>query len=610
MPHKTFVIEKLLGEATNQLSRMTNQPTRVVGRFDRLGGIGPIPDITSGAYDSAGRSFANLGYDNVGLSVFQGQDGTTDWFNIHYIGSGLSNSYVGAGAGTPAYEVFNSNNIFYVPGGGLFGITYDASNYNPNIAGAIYVKKDGFFNGVASPISSLNVSQSGTGGWVTGEEVYVLAIYFDRTPFGWMPIGMEIDAQTIAGTPEVNIDFTAAIPSEYLINLYVAGFQSGPNVIHGWQNIYSGSYDNFIPVTISAPADIITDAQPYLYGAEVKVGGNYIYPEQYTYAKQRGFYVNGGTTAWKIEPVKWSTDIAITPVTEYTGQHVMFTDEGHLAFSHTLNAEPVPNFLRFDSEIKAIAPGVRGVYALSVTNMYEAYGDFETGTNTRVENIPMLVGVDDTHYSVATSNDGVYFAKGQIIHKVSTGGVQQIGRPKHAPGTTAPSALYYDQVDRRLFVRFDQELHFYDPTTNQWGRIPGTYSLGGTQQDCVVQLKEGNFFFNGYELTEGTSVSNMSIEFSKLDLKQPSRRKRIHRIIMDYEGQYSSFAVSIREHGSTTWQACTVINRGDSVEVRCPTVVATAFDVKVDITPSDAQFVLNPPIIFTYEVRGTNYDRY
>ena len=603
MPHGVFVVEEFKGAATNQLARMTNQPTRVVGRFDRLGGINPNKTVTAD-WLAGNSNYKNLGFDWLGVSVFH--DEAADKFLINYSPTGSRLEQVSA-------DIAGASEILYMPGGGIIG--FDGLT----IKGALFVDYTGTpqYVGPYSTAYEPRITVTTTAGtWAVGDYITAMLVIFKPTIRGYIPVHVRTAYHSVSSSEAgysflVDLDPALTFDKTDLVVLYV-GYGTAYTGSYLWQLQGSEVGKRPAPASYSGPSAIVPDSLPVIYGA--KVGSSfgtppYITPEKYTHNKNRSFFVGNSHVIRKIRVGLYGV-----PGVEYaegaaeTASYVYHTDEGYVGYSDNQNG---PNYLVYSDEISAIAPGIRGVYAFSEQGLYEAYGAFETGTDTRIDTVPVLGGIDDIPYSITPSGDGVYFINNGIVHKLSSGGVQQVGRPVFSPGAQKqPNAIAYDRFNNRLLARFDDELHFYYPDVGQWASSVYTATSNIAQQDFVAVLEDGKIYFNGHEVVEGTTPAALTLEFDKLDLQRPSKRKRIHRIIFDYVGEYNSCSVFIREHGTTAWYTCTTINRGDTVEARCPTVTARAFDLKIEITPTDNTFAINPPLIVTFEERGPKYDRY
>jgi len=628
MAHEVFAIEKLGGMVTNQPSRISGNPIRVVADFDRVGGYSPLRRI----------------YESVTDEDFVGNDWTGVYATVDSAGG--PNMYVGyaqtgARRAASATLLNTAGYTSYVPGAGIY--TISASSFdrdrllNPGIVAAVAVDSDGNDVNIrqnSSPTFAPSISII-TGAWDAGSKLFVLFIYFYKTPHGLIPFAM-FAREMVAGANKSGWRITKSgfysDDAYYLAAYYyVKGTISGQEYVFHWHRAYhdvdadspySGSGD-----TISSNLDLTTNASPTLYGtrvfspsASLDFVHDFGHQRYHTVSVGRAFYVNKKDVVHMFkydESVGWVvlerlTSSDPTYETAYTKQNVFFTDVGHLAFS---DSEESPLNIVFDDRIHSITTSNRGIYAFSTLATWEAYGDFET-INTRVSLVPVLGGADlNVGNPVTFSGDTAYFLKEGIIHSLGPGGVRQIGRDIYMESDDV-YYVAYDRYRRRLLAMgiAGEPVYEYDPNTKQWlvwpkSSIPG-YSAS-VHQRAIFPTANDRYWSGGRDVLFSPTPppTNIEVEYGKLDMGKPLLRKRIHRIIIPYHGSMNSITVDVRRDHLDTYVPCTVNDRGEYVEVRCPSVVSRSFDIRVIAEPASEDFMLSPPWIIEYDVRGAPYGK-
>lgn len=604
--HSKFVIDRFRGEATNQKSRLTNAPTRVVGKWDRLGGVSPLAE-----FSAVSNQYDDMFYDWTGVSVFKDGTGTA---NIV-----MAYNQTGALASSTASEFYTATYPLYVPGGGMYALEVASSaNNNPSILAAYHVNYDGSIV-YRTPLPSSygpSIYQIG-GSFDAGSRLHALFIYFRRTPHGLIPTDIFWGVHTTTASSSGWQIKKSAFPltNDLILAAYIRVYDAASGDVVEWDRIWYGVDGSDTPFvsslgyTVTAFTDVSKNAVPYLYGAADTYA-----PAHYTFSQSRAFYVaSSPLRAFKIVTDGASPyDVKLDPVEGYSTQHVFFTDEGHLGFSDTINAPfDEPNVLKFDDRLNAITPSVRGIYAMSDVGTWEAYGDFETVQNTRISLVPVLGGADDNPNGVTFSGDTAYFIKNGIVHSIGSAGVKAIGKAIHK-NVTNVSAVYYDRFARRLYAVYyrngsDLTIGIYDPAVDAWSEFP-TVSPNILYTNVPIVIAENRIIFRGNDiLLVPANPEPITVEFEKVDMQQPNRRKKVHQIILPYDGTYASVSVQIADANGGSYVACKVNDRGGYYDIRCPSVVARAFKIKIDVSPTDTNFALTPPVIFMYTAYGANY---
>ncbi len=606
--HDVFTIDLFRGKATNQKTRMTNAPTRVVGAFDRLGGVNGLPQ-----YYTTPTNLIGIGYDWTGVSAWYDSTNTSN-ITMYYSQYGTATT-VDASAMQVGY-------VMYVPGGGMYSLKPGVGTVtDPSIPSIFYVKADGTptFRGPPDSTWAPNITQI-AGTIPSGSIIHVVFIYFVRTPHGYMPWGLMWNSHTLTADGGWQISKTGASYAEdVLLNAYVRVSTPSDGVIAEWDRLYSGP-ENESPFLTGDPDYFITDvsmvtsnASPHFYGAYSDIH-NYP-PSNYTTAVDRAFYIHYYNTVFGLDiedayPYRLQLKRYDPTMQRFSKQNVMFTDEGYLAFSDGSPTNLGPNYLSFDDVIRAITPSVRGIYAFSDVGTWEAFGDFETAQGTRISLIPQLGGVDGDGYNVTFSGDTAYFIKNGYVHAIGPAGIREIGKPIHM-NSVKPSAVYYDRFNRMLLVRLHDALAVYFPSTDQWAEFPLALT-GQAGQDTLCVVNDDQIIFNGHVVQmvpTATPPTTIEIMFEKIDMGKPNRRKRIHRIVVPYDGNFTSVSAQIADTSSGTYRQCTVSDRGGYFEIRCPSIVARAFSFVITAEPVDYNFAINPPVTFEYDQYGAEYGR-
>ena len=615
MAHESWTISAFKGEAQNQPGRITKRPDIVLGDFDRTGGISPLPYM----YTPAFLNERVAGYDWLGVSA------TAQGTNVFLRDAQSGN------ANTIGMSLwFSAKHRFYVPGAGVYSLSYGSSTpLDPRISDSAYVQA----NGVPIHIGALfalydpSITVVSTPGSTipafTG--ITVVVVYFMHTPHGLAPVGLRYaEDRTTATGQGFQIEVSPPLTPDYVMHVYVS--MEGAHAPYQWHRLYAGPISRGAMlrppngVLIDNSDDVPFNAYPVFYGATVQAFPNLGYmPSQYTMAAGRAFYIasatdlafgllagNGVLASFIVE-----LDEIIPSLTgDYSRQHVFYTDAGHLAFS---DYKYGPRVLKFDDRILALTPSVRGIYAFSEVGTWEAYGDFESTSNTRISLVPVLGGVDDDKVKVTFSGDTAFFVKEDIIHAIGPGGVKQVGRPVFLNRPVVPpTAIWYDRFARRLLALFHDTVAVYDPNTNNWRRWP--YQITPTHgEPFIFNIAEDDWWVEGMEVIQtgtppaGSNYPTVGVEYRKLDFGLPDLRKRLHLITFAYDGSYNTAEVYIRPNGTGAWLACNVLDQGGYFEARCPTPTFRHVDVRIAVTTDDRHFAINPPLVFTFTRRGKKY---
>ena len=596
MPHKTFVIERFAGEAKNQKSRITKSPTRIIGDFDRVGGISPLPRITTHSY-----AYYDYGRDWTGVTAWRDPANISQYASLGY---GQSGSYVTADAS----DLLSHINFFW-PGAGWGTLPRDDGTE------LFYVDTGGMAHYYTAPTASLSMSGLSSGSLTSHDRVFAAVIYFIPAAHGLIPVAAVFDSFPVGSYNGVRVIITPpTLPPGALMNVYI-GIRNTKRILVEWDRVYSGApYDWEGYVDVENVDDFSSNSTIVVYG-----GSAISWPDTYTYAFNRSFFANIGASVFNLR-IGWPTanDVSWCPINtvdRHTGQFVYFSDPGFIGFSDTYT-EHRAQFIRFDDRIWAITPSVRGIYAFSKLGTWEAFGDFATSSGTKVTLIPVLGGVDDPRSKTAFSGDTAFFVKEGFIHQMGAGGVEQIGKPMHLHNFPI-EAIWYDRFRRRLYVSFVEGdslvitnrrvVAQYDPNTKQWGEIISFDGQIATGMHSILPYDENIFYCCGrrvsFSTIPGLTLTGPEFVFEKLDMGEPGVRKRVHQVLVSYVGEYTSVEAQIAPHGGTM-RDCTVNDRGGYFDIRCPTVSARAIDFRMAATTTDRDFSFNPPLVFYYTPYG------
>ncbi len=600
--HKTFAIEKFHGEATNQKSRITQAPTRVVGDFDRVGGISPLRQ-----YARVPAGLSVIGYDWTGVSAWR-VNGAPDDIVLAY-------NQTGARLQVNAADYNSQYSKVYWPGAGLGTLHDDYFFYVDNLGQPTYYQ---------APTITINLNGNTTGSLPNDSTVFAIAIYFVPSAHGLIPIRKAVArlAFSLWGYTGATLTHTppTGLPAGAILHMYV-GIHDGDKAVIEWDRIFSGTpeeWRDFNDYPINDINDFSSNASPVVFGSHINLTNGA--SGHYTFSVERSFCVSRSVVmeADIIIDLGGGT-IVTTPVDphQYYGhsdQYVYYSDAGYIGFSDTYS-EQRAQFLRFDDNIMVVTPSVRGIYAMSKMGTWEAYGSFATANDTRIGLVPVLGGVDDDYYSAAFSGDTAFFIKEGFVHQIGAGGVEQIGRPLYRGRPSNVEAIYYDRFARRLYARFPHDansstLSVYDPNVKQWADI-GTFTHNTAVPFPVVVLAEDDIYFAGDEVifSDGTPLTLVEVLFEKVDMGEPNRRKQVHRVTIPYDGNYQAISVEIADSNLEVFNQCVVNDRGGYFDVRCPTTVARAFDLRITVATDDENFAINPPLIFEYRPYGREYGR-
>lgn len=608
MAHDSWAISAFHGEAQNQPGRITRRPDVVIGDFDRVGGIGPLPYM----YAPAALNETELGYDWLGISAARVNAIGSNTLVIRDAQSGGVGSFTATAWASAPFR-------FYVPGGGIYAIDGHAgSTTDVYVSESAVVLQNGTlyhsleWGSAWEPNISVVSSSSST--LPANVTLVVVLVYFRQAAHGLVPVAIKWDsAETTSAGQAFHIQCPAgALPDGFVVHEYMQliPYAAGNN----WHRYYAGNKRGCRPHYVNKPEDVPVDAKITFYGANTASQS----ASQYTVADGRAFYIVSATdTAFGISPASDSSgnmhlileQIVPTLDQKYGRQYVFFTDPGHLAFS---DGKSSPQVLRFDDRIRAITASVRGIYAFSEVGLWEAYGDFTTAANTRISLVPVLGGVDDDGPKVTFSGDTAYFVKEGIVHSIGPGGVQQVGRPIFLNRPHEISSIWYDRFSRRLLALFYDTVAVYDPNTRNWSRWPFTIPVYNPHR-VLFNIAADDWWVDGYEVIAtvappvGGTYPQIEVEFRKLDFALPDLRKRLHVITMAYDGQYQDVTVEIRPDGTGPWLPCNVLDEGGYFQARCPTPTFKHLDVRVAVNTGDKNFALNPPLVFTFTKRGRKY---
>ena len=497
---------------------------------------------------------------------------------------------------------------YLVPGGGA--INFTASGVSGDdytgalIQNAVYQKADGSL-GLGTDISFLiSLSQSANGSFTTIYTVAFLTVIFVNTPYGLLPVREYFSKVPIsANGNDVTYDATISGVSEVdHVEVYVATWAAETTtayVVKEWQRLYSGNNVSHVNFTVSAPQDIAGAHLPTIF---LPYRANY--PEdnnaKQDYALSKTFHASTAFLALTAKLGPTPTDgIYRHKVLPAPANRVFYSETGYLGFSSS-----GVNYFDVDTEVNAIVQGQRGVYVFGDNSTYEVYGDLVN--NIYISGVPLGVGADNTGQSVAYSGDVAYVVNKGSVYHISPGGAKNVSAELETLSYNGiKNIIYSDAIGYLVALDDNNNLLFYDSKNNVW--VDTGVAVSATSGTSTIGAYGNNIFVNGSIVSVDTSLTgNGVIEYKNLDLGAPSVRKRVHKIILRKLGNWTAApSVSIAPHGGT-YKACSVIDMGETYEVRCPSVVATGIDVRIELS-GDGR--IGPPIVFVYEPRTPTYDK-